>query len=83
MITSFLLGLLISILSWAVSWLPIWDLPIEFTNAIATVWGYMNAFSFMWPVGSMVLLFAVVSVYYGAMLAFDITLWIIHLFRGN
>lgn len=83
MISTFFLSVLYSFLAWFLSLLPIVVFPPQISQAITTMWGLLNAFSFLWPVATMVALFVLASVYYAIAFTVDISLWIIRFFRGN
>jgi len=83
MITSFFLQVAFAFVSWVVGLLPVVAVPSDVLDSFNAVWGYVNEFSFLFPVSSLVAVLGIVMVYYIAILAWDIGLWIIHLFRGR
>jgi len=63
--------------------LPTFALPAGFLAAIVLIVGYLNEFSFLFPMQT---LFDVVGIYvffHVVLLTWDFGLWIIHLIRGR
>jgi len=63
--------------------LPGLPLPVSFASAFATLWGYLSAFSFLFPMPVLLTVLVAALVFHVAILALDFTLWIIHLIRGR
>jgi len=82
MITSFLLAMLIGLISLLVGFLPTGNLPIEFTNAIGTVFGILNTFSYLIAVDTLLLLVGLVIVFDGVVLLWNFINWIIRKIPG-
>jgi len=83
MITGFFLSIFTAIISFFVGLLPTVPIPAGALNAFTSVWTFINAYSFLLPVSTMLEVLSIVMTYYVAILVFDIALWIIHLLRGR
>jgi len=83
MITGFFLSIFTAIISFFVGFLPTVPIPAGVLNAFTSVWAFINAYSFLLPVNTMLEVLGIVMTYYVAILVFDIALWIIHLLRGR
>jgi len=69
MIPGFFLSILVQLVTYVVQLLPISPLPAGITTAWVTIWGYMNALSFLFPV---VTLLQVLVIGIG----FQVTTWV-------
>jgi len=78
MITGFLLSIMYGFLSFMVGLLPTTSLPTGITDAITLIWGYINAWSYIFPVGTLLSALGIAFAFHGALL-----LWrFIHLIGG-
>ena len=82
MITTIILSILVSLVSLIVNRLPIIDLPLIFISGVTVLVGYMNLFTFLFPINH---LFIVLSLGLSGQVV--ILIWhfgwkIIHLLRG-
>lgn len=66
MITGFFLQVLTAIFSFIISLLPTYSLPQGVTDAIATIWGDINAWSFIFPVSTLAQVLVVAMLFHGA-----------------
>jgi len=83
MITGFLLQVLYAFFTFFIGLLPVIDIPSNVEQAFTTVFAYLNMFSFIVPVGTLLTVLGIVLAYYVAILLLDISLWLIHLVRGR
>jgi len=83
MITGFLLSVLYALIAFFIALLPATAIPTAALTAIVSLVGFINAYSFLFPVSTLLTVLGVVMTYYITMLVFDTGLWIIHLIRGN
>jgi len=52
MIPGFILNIVFTVISWAIGFLPVWDIPDEILDAITLMWSYLTSFEFITPVGA-------------------------------
>lgn len=83
MITGFILSIFYSFLAFFIGLLPVIAFPSEITNAISTLWGYINAWSFLFPVSTLLAALTIAFVYHGVVLAWHFAELIAHYVRGN
>jgi len=83
MITGFFLSVIFSVISFFLGLLPTTSFPLAISQAVNSAWGYINAFSFLFPVGTLLICLGIVLGYYITIFALDIGLWVIHLIRGR
>jgi hypothetical protein len=83
MITGFFLQTFYIVITFMVGLLPTIALPAAFLSALSLAVGYLNAFSFLLPVGSLLTVIGFAITFHLALLTFDFTLWVIHLLRGR
>jgi len=84
MITGFILTLIYQFISFTVGLLPTGSaFPSEWTAGIYTVWGYVNSFSFVVPVGTLVSALAIAMSFHLFVFAWKAMHWIYSLIRGG
>jgi len=69
MITGFFLRIGFVVLQFFVAVLPTYPFPVGISNAIVTIGGYINAWSYIFPVSSLLAVLTVAMVFHGALLA--------------
>lgn len=83
MITGFFLRIGYVILNFFVGVLPIAAFPTQITSAIQVIAGYMNAWSFIFPVATLLQVLAVAFVYHFAIMAWHYAHLIGRYLRGR
>jgi len=83
MITGFFLSLFLSLASFFVALLPSVAFPASLSAAISTAFGYLNMFSYLFPVATLLTVIGFALLYYIVVFGLDISLWVIHLVRGR
>lgn len=81
MITGFFLQLFLSILAFIVGLLPTVGFPTQISAGILLFWSYVNLFSMVIPVGTIVLILGLMLMYQGAYLLWLFAHWIMRRFR--
>jgi len=83
MITDFFLSIPAYVLQAVVSILPNGQtVPAEWTAAVFTVWGYVNSFSFIFPVDTLLWCLGVAMTFHLAIFSFHIFMWIVKRIPG-
>lgn len=78
MITGFLLSIPGYMIQLLVSILPNGQsVPVEWVSAVYSIWGYINAFSFIVPVNTLVFCLGIALTFHIGVLTFKIIHWII------
>lgn len=83
MIVGFLLQLLYLFLSTIASFLPVYAIPAGVVSAISLIGGYINALSFLFPVGTLVQVLGIALFFHVSLLLIDLGFWVLHLIRGR
>lgn len=83
MITGFFLQIFYALITFLIGLLPTLALPSGFTDALTLAMSYVNQFTFLFPVSSLLAVVSLALTFHAAILAFDFTLWIIHTLRGR
>lgn len=78
MIVGFFLNIGYTIANFFVSLLPTVDFPSEISGALATVWGYVNEFSFIFPVGTLLTILGLAMAFHVAVMLWNL----IHMVGG-
>jgi len=82
MITSFLLSMLFGLVNLLTGFLPTGSLPTEFTNAVGSLFGVINTFSYLIAVDTLLLLVGLVLAFDGVVLLWHFIQWIIRKIPG-
>lgn len=82
MITSYLLQFLYLFLSGLLNLLPTGSLPVQVSSAISTVWGYVNAFSYVIAVDTLIQVVIIATSFDVAVLLWSLLNWIIRKIPG-
>lgn len=78
MITSFILNIPAQLLSAFIGFLPIGQgIPSSWIDAVYSLWGYVNAFSFIVPVGILISCVSIAIAVEIAILGFKLFNWVI------
>lgn len=83
MITGFLLQILYTVVAFFVAVLPIIAMPTGWTDALTLIWSYLNSFSFLFPVGTLVSVLGFAVAFHLTLLGYDISLKVYHMIRGK
>lgn len=84
MIVGSLLNIFYLFLAYLIGVLPVSSgIPAAWTSAVATVWGYLNAWNYIFPIDTFVLLLAAAMTVHLGFYAVRLAFWLIHLIRGN
>jgi len=82
MISTFLLTLLNNFVTGILGFLPSGSLPQGLINAILYFWGALNAFSYIFPVSTLLAALLILLAFDGAVLLWHIIQWIIRKIPG-
>jgi len=83
MIIGFLLGLAYSMVAFFVGLLPVIPLPDGVTTAFVTVLAYLNAWSFLIPVETLLNVLSFAISFHVILLGYDLSLKVYHMIRGR
>jgi len=83
MITGFFLQIGLSLLQFFVGLLPVIAFPTQITTAFQTVWGYVNAFSFIFPVATLVQVLVIAGIFHLTILGWRMANWVGGYLRGK
>jgi len=83
MITGFLMQMGIALIGFFVGLLPIVAMPSGWTDAFTLIWGYMNAFSFLFPMATLVSVLSLALTFHLTLLGYDVSLKVYHMIRGH
>jgi len=83
MITGSILALILMILYFFVGLLPTDEFPIEIAQSIATMWGYVQSYNFLFPVSTLLTILGIAMVFHGVLLLWRLANYIGHYIRGN
>jgi len=83
MITSFLLNIGSSFVSFLIGLLPSSSgVPTEWTSAVYTIWSDINAFSFIVPVDTLLQVLILALTFHFAIFLYHLTMWVIRKIPG-
>jgi len=83
MITTFFLLLGYQFLNFLVGLLPVSaGVPTEWVEGVNTVWGYINSFSFIVPVSTLLSVLTLALIFHGSIFAYHALMWIIRKIPG-
>lgn len=82
MITTFILTILYSFSNLVLAFLPTGTLPAGFTTALAYFWGALNAFSYIFPVSTLLAALAIVLAFDVGVMAWHFLQWVIKKIPG-
>jgi len=77
MITGFFISVFASILSFVVGFLPTIAFPTEITAAVLYIWSFVNLFSMVIPVQTILTVMLLMFSYYGIIFLWDAGHWLI------
>jgi len=83
MITGFFIQIFLALVGFFIGVLPIYALPSGISSAFTLIMGYVNALSFLFPVGTLLTVVGIAIFFHISMFAMDAILYIIHLIRGR
>jgi len=83
MITGFFLQIFYALVSFFIGLLPVIAMPASWTSALSLVWTYLNQYSFLFPVTTLVSVLSFAVVFHLALLGYDLSLKIYHMIRGR
>lgn len=83
MITGFFLKIGFIILNFFVQLLPVVAFPQAITDAVTTVAGYLNAWTFIFPVGTLFLVLTIAFLFHFAFMAWHYGHLILRYLRGR
>lgn len=82
MIIGYILSILYTILAFFVGILPTTSVPTGWLDALALIWGYLNSFTFLFPVSTLVSVLGVAVAFHLALLGYDLSLKVYKMIRG-
>jgi len=82
MITGFLLRIVLAFIGFAVGLLPVIAMPSGWIDALSLIWGYLNSFSFLFPMATLTAVLSFAVAFHLALLGYDIALKVYHMIRG-
>jgi len=68
MITGFFLQVFYAVIAFFVGLLPVSDFPTQITSAIQAAWYYINSFSYIFPVGTLLTIIGIATIFHAAVL---------------
>jgi len=83
MITGFFLQIFYTVIAFFVGLLPVIAVPADWANALALIWGYLQSFSFLFPVATLVSVLSVALTFHLALLSYDLSIKVYHMIRGK
>jgi len=84
MIIGSLLNIFYLFVAFFIGMLPVsTGIPTAWTSAVATIWSYLNAWNYIFPIDTFVLLLAAAMTVHLAFYGVRLSFWVIHLIRGN
>lgn len=83
MITGFLLNVFYGVLQFFVNRLPISSIPQDGLDAIVTVWSYVNAMSFLFPVGTLLTVLGLAMTFHGVIMLWRFSALVANYLRGR
>jgi len=82
MITGFFLQIFYTLIAFFVGLLPIVSMPSGWTDALSLIWGYLNTFSFLFPIATLVSVLTFAVTFHLFLLGYDLALKVYHMIRG-
>jgi len=82
MITGFFISLITAIAAFFVSFLPVYNIPVDWVNAVNLVWGYMNSLSFLLPIGTLLTVVGIAMLFHVTVFVWNVFLKLYHMVRG-
>jgi hypothetical protein len=83
MISGFFLLIFFVLIDFFIGLLPVFDIPSEVLQAFALGWGYMQSFSWLFPITTLVSVLSVAVFFHVSLLGYDLSLKVYHLIRGR
>lgn len=83
MITGFFLQIFYAFVSFFVSILPTVAFPSALGSAITSIWGYMNALSFLFPIQTLLAVLGMAFTFHAALLTWRLFHLVAGYLRGN
>jgi len=83
MITGFFLQIFYSVIAFFIGLLPVISIPADWSNALILIWGYLQSFSFLFPVSTLVSVLSVALTFHLALLSYDLSIKVYHMIRGK
>jgi len=83
MITGFFLQIFVTVLGFFVSLLPLTPYPVDVANAILSVWDYINAFSFLFPVTTLLQVLTIAFLFHATVIAWHFAHMVARYLRGR
>jgi len=83
MITGFFLTVFVVVLQFFTNLLPIVAYPQEIANAIVSIWYYINSFSFLFPVSTLLQVLAIAFIFHATTIAWHFGHMIARYLRGR
>lgn len=83
MITGFFLQIGLSVMSFIVGLLPFIAFPTQISTAIATIGGYMNAWTYIFPVATLLQVLGVAFIFHGLIAAWHYLHLLARYIRGR
>jgi len=83
MITGFFLRVFYVVIAWFVNILPVVSFPSEVSSAITTVAGYLNAWTFIFPVGTLFLVLGIAFIFHFAVMSWHYGHLVLRYIRGR
>jgi len=81
MIIGFFLTILVAVLTFFLSILPVIPIPQGWLDAVTLIWGYINSMSFLLPIATLLQILSMVIVIEVAVFLWHMSLKIYHLIR--
>jgi len=82
MITGFFILLITALANAIVGLLPTYGLPTEWVTGVNMIWGYMNALSFLLPVGTLLTVLGIALFFHVSIFVWHLSLKLYHMLRG-
>jgi hypothetical protein len=83
MIIGFFLQIFYVFITFVFGILPSTPFPFQISSGIVTIGQLINAFSFLFPVGTLFTVLGLALVFHGAFLAWRVAHWLINVVRGR
>jgi len=83
MIVGFFLGIFYTVLSFVVHLLPVISFPSEITAAVTAVGGYLNAWTFIFPVSTLFTVLGLAFVFHFSVMAWHYSHLFLRYIRGR
>jgi len=83
MISGFFITIFTLFVTFMLGLLPIAAFPSQISTSLAVVWGDVQAYSFFFPMTTLVAVLGSALLFHAVILLFSFIRWTIHLLRGN